>query len=149
LYGYPVLWNALVHSISPLTTHIYQLPNRIISSPSSWTFPSCSILWVFHVPSLSLLHSCSCLAWHCDNILMFFICVACRYLLIAIWCHWANISMRQSDRQNCNISAVLNKVRVPSRNQGRAEKSVTGLLVTEFLQCFVAVGWVAGRASGL
>jgi len=31
-------------------------PNLIISSPSSWTFPNCSILRIFHVPSLSLLH---------------------------------------------------------------------------------------------
>ena len=43
----------------------------IISSPSSWTFPSCSILRIFHVPSLSLLRSCSCLAWHCDIVASF------------------------------------------------------------------------------
>jgi len=37
-------------------------PNLIISSPSSWTFTSCSILQIFYVLSLSLLHSCSCLS---------------------------------------------------------------------------------------
>jgi len=44
------------------TTHI-STPNRITSSPSSWTFPSCSILQIFHVPSLSLLQLFGMTLW--------------------------------------------------------------------------------------
>jgi len=59
--------------ITSYNPHI-STPNLIISSLSSWAFPSCSILRIFHVPSLRLLCSCSCLS-PCDNIVVFFIMV--------------------------------------------------------------------------
>jgi len=78
--GYTIVWPSSVVKC-PCPFHLtsdnphISTPNRIISSPSSWTFPSCSILRIFHVPSLSLLRSWSCLVWSCDNIVVFFIMV--------------------------------------------------------------------------
>ena len=78
---YTIVWPSSVVKC-PCPSHLtsdnphISIPNRIVSSPSSWTFPCCSILWIFHVPSLSFLGSCS---WPCDNIVVFFIMVVTEF----------------------------------------------------------------------
>jgi len=69
----PVLWNAIVHPISPPTTHIYQLP--ISSSLHRVVELFQAAAYCRYVPSLSFMCSCSCLLWPCDNIVVFFIMV--------------------------------------------------------------------------
>ena len=77
---YTIVWLSSVVKC-PCSSHLNDLtsdnphistPNLTISSPSSWTLPSCCILRIFQAPSL--LHSCSCLS-PCGNILVFFIMV--------------------------------------------------------------------------